>query len=228
MRLIFTPVWPDIIARKWPQKTLLSALTIAPQESADPLYTALKAPLEPVYDGRHAVHDSLRRNMHRFLALCLLVLSTNLYSQSNHTYTLAATPKTVAWGYYDAAAIPVLHIQSGDTVTGDTSSTVLSTSMEPNRATRSRSTSRRSSLRSHMHTTASAPAQDFSRRTSLTPARRSFHSTASAWSRASLRESSFPCIRSSAAWELLRLRHMDESAAHPRESTAPTWTIRSS
>src|SRR5205823_9326190 len=51
----------------------------------------LKAPLEPVYDGRHAVHDSLRRNMHRFLALCLLVLSTNLYSQSNHTYTLAAT-----------------------------------------------------------------------------------------------------------------------------------------
>src|SRR5437870_2364632 len=75
MRLIFKPVWTDIIARKWPQKTLLSALTIAPQESADPLYTALKAPLEPVYDGRHAVHDSLRRNMHRFLALCLLVLS---------------------------------------------------------------------------------------------------------------------------------------------------------
>jgi len=58
--------------------------------------------------------------MHRFLALCLLTLSANLYSQSTHTYTLSATPKTVAWGYYDAAATPVLHIQSGDTVTFET------------------------------------------------------------------------------------------------------------
>jgi acetamidase/formamidase len=58
--------------------------------------------------------------MHRFLALCLLALSTNVYPQSNRTYTLAATPKTVAWGYYDAAATPVLHIQSGDTVTFET------------------------------------------------------------------------------------------------------------
>ena len=31
-------------------------------------------------------------------------------------YTLPATPKTVAWGYYDAKAAPVLHIHSGDTV----------------------------------------------------------------------------------------------------------------
>jgi acetamidase/formamidase len=58
--------------------------------------------------------------MHRFLALCLLALSTFAYSQSNRTYTLAATPKTVAWGYYDATAAPVLHIQSGDTVTFET------------------------------------------------------------------------------------------------------------
>lgn len=36
------------------------------------------------------------------------------------TYHLAATPKTVAWGYYDAAAEPVLHIHSGDTVVFDT------------------------------------------------------------------------------------------------------------
>jgi acetamidase/formamidase len=36
------------------------------------------------------------------------------------TYTLPATPKTVAWGYYDAAAAPVLHIRSGDTVVFDT------------------------------------------------------------------------------------------------------------
>jgi acetamidase/formamidase len=32
------------------------------------------------------------------------------------TYTLKATPKTVAWGYYDAAAPPVLRIKSGDSV----------------------------------------------------------------------------------------------------------------
>src|SRR3954469_17989893 len=33
---------------------------------------------------------------------------------------LPATPKTVAWGYYDAAAPPVLTIKSGDTVQFDT------------------------------------------------------------------------------------------------------------
>jgi acetamidase/formamidase len=32
------------------------------------------------------------------------------------TYTLRPTPKTVAWGYYDAKAAPVLRIKSGDTV----------------------------------------------------------------------------------------------------------------
>jgi acetamidase/formamidase len=32
------------------------------------------------------------------------------------THELKATPKTVAWGYYDAAATPVLRIKSGDTV----------------------------------------------------------------------------------------------------------------
>jgi len=32
------------------------------------------------------------------------------------TYTLKATPKTVAWGYYDAKAVPVLRVKSGDTV----------------------------------------------------------------------------------------------------------------
>src|SRR5579859_5432692 len=36
------------------------------------------------------------------------------------THHLPATPKTVAWGYYDAAAPPVLHIRSGDTVVFDT------------------------------------------------------------------------------------------------------------
>jgi acetamidase/formamidase len=32
------------------------------------------------------------------------------------TYTLKATPKTVAWGYYDSTTTPVLQIKSGDTV----------------------------------------------------------------------------------------------------------------
>src|SRR5262249_25576972 len=32
------------------------------------------------------------------------------------THQLKATPKTVAWGYYDASAKPVLKIKSGDTV----------------------------------------------------------------------------------------------------------------
>jgi acetamidase/formamidase len=36
------------------------------------------------------------------------------------TYTLKATPKTVAWGYYDAKAEPVLRVKSGDTVQIDT------------------------------------------------------------------------------------------------------------
>jgi acetamidase/formamidase len=44
------------------------------------------------------------------LALCLLAA----------TQTLHATPKTVAWGYYDAKAQPVLRVKSGDTVVVDT------------------------------------------------------------------------------------------------------------
>jgi acetamidase/formamidase len=32
------------------------------------------------------------------------------------TYTLKPTPKTVAWGYYDAKAAPVLRVKSGETV----------------------------------------------------------------------------------------------------------------
>src|ERR1700693_2065106 len=31
-------------------------------------------------------------------------------------YQLKATPKTIAWGYYDASAPPVLRVKSGDTV----------------------------------------------------------------------------------------------------------------
>ncbi|HLY99151.1 MAG TPA: acetamidase/formamidase family protein [Candidatus Angelobacter sp.] len=41
-------------------------------------------------------------------------------SGNAHSYTLKATPSTVAWGYYDSAAQPVLRIHSGDTVTFET------------------------------------------------------------------------------------------------------------
>jgi acetamidase/formamidase len=46
------------------------------------------------------------------------------------TYTLEATPATVAWGHYDAAAKPVLHIQSGDTVVFHTLLTSSPTALE--------------------------------------------------------------------------------------------------
>ena len=49
---------------------------------------------------------------------------------SSQQYTLKATPKTVAWGYYDAAAPPVLRIHSGDTVEFDTLITNSPTGLE--------------------------------------------------------------------------------------------------
>lgn len=36
---------------------------------------------------------------------------------AKQTHTLMPTPKTVAWGWYDAAGTPVLHVNSGDEVT---------------------------------------------------------------------------------------------------------------
>ena len=50
--------------------------------------------------------------------LCAALLSGAVAKAE--TYHLEATPKTVAWGYYDAAAKPVLRIKSGDTVSFDT------------------------------------------------------------------------------------------------------------
>jgi len=38
------------------------------------------------------------------------------YGKIEVQHRLMATPKTVAWGYYDAAATPVLHVRSGDMV----------------------------------------------------------------------------------------------------------------
>ena len=47
-----------------------------------------------------------------------------------HEYLLRATPRTVAWGYYDAAAPPVLRIRSGDTVKFETLITNSPTGLE--------------------------------------------------------------------------------------------------
>jgi acetamidase/formamidase len=45
-------------------------------------------------------------------------------------YKLPASPKTVAWGYYDSAATPVLRIHTGDTVVFDTLITNSPTGLE--------------------------------------------------------------------------------------------------
>jgi acetamidase/formamidase len=62
--------------------------------------------------------------MRPVLLLSSLVLAASAaFAQSAagpHQYILQATPKTVAWGYYDAAAPPVLRIHSGDTVKFET------------------------------------------------------------------------------------------------------------
>jgi len=54
----------------------------------------------------------------RFYAafVVLLALITAVPAVAQEKVTLKATPKTVAWGYYDAKTAPVLHVKSGDTV----------------------------------------------------------------------------------------------------------------
>src|SRR5258708_878593 len=52
------------------------------------------------------------------LGFAILLSAPFLAAQqaSTPTYTLKPTAKTVAWGYYDAKAAPVLRVKSGDTV----------------------------------------------------------------------------------------------------------------
>ncbi len=53
------------------------------------------------------------------LGLGIFVFIHSLYAQqmrAQATYTLKPTPKTVAWGYYDAKTPPVLRVKPGDTV----------------------------------------------------------------------------------------------------------------
>src|SRR6266403_664384 len=49
----------------------------------------------------------------------LLLLASGLSAQqpaAKPQYSLAPTPKTIAWGYYDASTPPVLRVKSRDTV----------------------------------------------------------------------------------------------------------------
>lgn len=73
------------------------------------------------------------------LIVLLCLLSSAVLAQSAapaapaaapHEYLLQATPTTVAWGYYDAAAPPVLRIHSGDTVKFETLITNSPTGLE--------------------------------------------------------------------------------------------------
>ena len=50
------------------------------------------------------------------ISAVVLAGSTASAQDKGAAFTLKPTPKTVAWGYYDAAAPPVLRIKSGDTV----------------------------------------------------------------------------------------------------------------
>jgi acetamidase/formamidase len=52
--------------------------------------------------------------MRKFLSLFFVAALSGAAHAA--TYHLDATPNTVAWGNYDAARAPVLHIKSGDTV----------------------------------------------------------------------------------------------------------------
>lgn len=48
-----------------------------------------------------------------------IILASSLFAKQANTQaadTLKPTPKTVAWGYYDAKAAPVLRVKSGNTV----------------------------------------------------------------------------------------------------------------
>lgn len=54
--------------------------------------------------------------MKRTTILLVCALSLTALEAAAQQHQLKATPKTVAWGYYDASTPPVLRIKSGDTV----------------------------------------------------------------------------------------------------------------
>src|SRR6266853_3451212 len=55
-----------------------------------------------------------------YFGVAAIVLAGSVFGaqqpQGPKTYSLKPTPKTVAWGFYDACTPPALRVQSGDTV----------------------------------------------------------------------------------------------------------------
>ncbi len=64
------------------------------------------------------------------MKVCAVLLALLPGLAMAETFELKATPQTVAWGYYSAAATPVLTIKSGDTVVFDTLITSNPTALE--------------------------------------------------------------------------------------------------
>src|SRR6267142_974696 len=50
------------------------------------------------------------------VAFAVAVSTSAQQPGSQATHTLKPTPKTIAWGYYDASTAPVLHVKSGESV----------------------------------------------------------------------------------------------------------------
>ena len=73
--------------------------------------------------------------MRKLICLLLFAVINFAAAQTSQStapqkHKLPATPKTVAWGYYDAAAPPILRIRSGDTVEFETLITNSPTGLE--------------------------------------------------------------------------------------------------
>jgi acetamidase/formamidase len=62
------------------------------------------------------IHIILRSSSRAIAILGLLSVFSDNRATAQEKLTLKPTPKTVAWGYYDAKAAPVLRVKSGDTV----------------------------------------------------------------------------------------------------------------
>lgn len=75
--------------------------------------------------GTHLVRPALAA-----IGIIALTLSALAQQREGVTHKLKSTPKTVAWGYYDASAPPVLRIKSGDTVEVETLITSSPTRLE--------------------------------------------------------------------------------------------------
>src|SRR5438046_10590544 len=73
-----------------------------------------------MYVGCRARCARVRSRMHRPLVALLPLGAAAAPLAAQHSHRLPATPGTVAYGYYSAAATPVLRIASGDTVQVET------------------------------------------------------------------------------------------------------------